>query len=192
MTSTGPESDQGYGVLERGHGEVTLRFTRHLRHPPKKVWLALTESEHLATWFPTTIEGDLVAGGRLRFGFRDMQLPGFDGTTLAVDPPKLLEFVWGDERLRFDLTPDDAGFTMLRFSASFAEVGRAARDAAGWHTCLDLLGYDLSGDRAPWQRDIRWRSVHRVYVARFGPAAATVGPPPEWEETHGAAGQDPA
>ncbi len=68
-----------------------------------------------------------------------MQLPDFEGTMLAFDPPKLLELLWGDERLRFELVPDGAG-TLLIFSASFAELGRAARDAAGWHVCLDLLG----------------------------------------------------
>jgi len=28
---------------------------------------------------------------------------------------------------------------VLRLSASFDELGKAARDAAGWHSCLDLL-----------------------------------------------------
>ena len=50
---------------------------------------------------------------------------------------------------------------MLDFTASFAELGRAARDAAGWHTCLDLLGYDLADEPAPWPQDERWRQVHR-------------------------------
>lgn len=171
MTGT-EQRDDDCGVLERGRGEVIVRFTRLLAHPPEKVWRALTEAEHLAAWFPTTIDGDMVPGGPLRFGFRNTELPDFDGKMLAIDPPTLLEFVWGDERLRFELTPEAAG-TLLRFSASFAEIGRAARDAAGWHTCFDLLGYDLDGETARWQQDDRWRSVHRVYVARFGPEAAT-------------------
>jgi len=189
MSSTDPASDQDYGILERGHGEVTLSFIRRLPHPPQRVWRALTEPEHVAEWFPTTIEGDLVAGARLRFAFREMQAPDFDGTMLAADPPWLLEFVWGDERLRFELTPEDSG-TVLRFSASFAEIGRAARDGAGWHTCLDLLGFALTGDSAPWQQDARWRMVHPGYVARFGPAAATVGPPPEWQQAYGPVDED--
>lgn len=65
--------------------------------------------------------------------------------------------------------------------------GRAARDAAGWHVCLELLLWDLSGERAPWAQDDRWRTVHRGYVARFGPDTATVGPPAEWEATYGRA-----
>ena len=76
-------------------------------------------------------------------------------------------------------------------ATSFAELGRAARDAAGWHTCLDLLGYDLTGGPAPWPQDVRWRQVHRDYVAAFGAEAATVGPPAEWEDTYGPAGGEP-
>jgi uncharacterized protein YndB with AHSA1/START domain len=139
------------GVLERGRDEVTLRFIRRLPHPATKVWRALTESAHLAAWFPTTVEGDLTPGATLRYNFREMNLPGFDGTVLACDPPRLLEFNWGDERLRFELMPDGQD-TVLSFSASFAEIGRAARDAAGWHTCLDVLAYDLAASRHPGRR----------------------------------------
>jgi uncharacterized protein YndB with AHSA1/START domain len=190
MSEPNATDDADLGVLERGSGEVALRFTRRVPHPPGKVWRALTEPEHLAAWFPTTVEGDFVPGSPLRFSFRDMDLPPFDGAMQACDPPKLLEFSWGDERLRFELMPDGDG-TVLSFSASFAEIGRAARDGAGWHTCLDLLGYDLAGEPAPWRQDDRWRQVHRAYVRSFGPEAATVGPPAEWEDTYGPASGEP-
>jgi uncharacterized protein YndB with AHSA1/START domain len=184
-TARGPDYED-LGTLERGDGQVRLIFTRRLAHPPGKVWRALTEAEHLAAWFPTTVEGDLAAGATLRFAFRDLALPTFGGTMVACMPPRLLEFVWGDETLRFELTADGAA-TVLSFSASFAELGRAARDAAGWHTCLDLLGYEVAGEHAPWQQDDRWRAVHGEYVRAFGPAAATIGPPAEWEDTYGPA-----
>ena len=176
-------ADEHFGVLERGDGEVTLRFVRWLPHPPGKVWRALTEPDHLAAWFPTTIEGELAAGSGLRFSFSEMAAPPFDGTMLAFDPPDLMELMWGDERLRFELAPDGAG-TLLTFTATFAELGKAARDGAGWHVCLDLLGYDLGDAKAPWAQNDRWRAVHSEYVARFGPEAAIIGPPAELAETY--------
>lgn len=133
-----------YGELDRSGGRATLRFTRRLAHPPAKVWRALTEPEHLAAWFPTTIDGERAAGAKLSFAFRDMDMPALDGEMLVCDPPSLLELIWSDERLRFELTPDGDG-TLLRFTASFDELGRAARDGAGWHACLDLMACDLSG-----------------------------------------------
>jgi uncharacterized protein YndB with AHSA1/START domain len=178
-----------FGVLERGDGEVTLRFVRWLPHSPEKVWRALTEPEHLAAWFPTTVEGELAAGSGLRFSFKEAQAPPFDGTMLAFDPPVLMELVWGDERLRFELIADGAG-TLLTFTASFAELGRAARDGAGWHVCLDLLGYDLGDATAPWPQSDRWRAVHAEYVARLGPEAATIGPPAELAVTYRPASGD--
>jgi uncharacterized protein YndB with AHSA1/START domain len=194
---TDPDSSQAerlsdneqFGVLERGNDEVTLRFVRRLPHPPAKVWRALTEPDQLAAWFPTTIEGELAAGSKLRFSFREMQAAPFEGTMLAFDPPARMELMWGDERLRLELAIDGAG-TLLTVTASFAELGRAARDGAGWHVCLDLLGCALSDSKAPWTQDDRWRSVHRGYVAAFGPQAATIGPPAEWEQTDEPAGTD--
>jgi hypothetical protein len=59
------------GTLDKVDGRWRLRFTRHLRHPPAKVWRALTEPEHLGAWFPAAIEGERAAGARLRFAFPD-------------------------------------------------------------------------------------------------------------------------
>lgn len=170
-----------YGTLERGDGTVTLRFTRQLAHPPEKVWRALTEPDQLEAWFPTTIEGELVPGAPLAFSFTRPALPRMSGHVLACEPPKLLEFIWDDETLRFELTARGSG-TLLGFTATFAEVGKAARDAAGWHVCLDRLVAATEGPA-----DERWRQVHPHYVAAFGPDAATIGPPQEWQDEFGPA-----
>jgi uncharacterized protein YndB with AHSA1/START domain len=182
MTEPGPE----YGTLERGDGTVTVRFARRLAHPPEKVWRALTETRHLEAWFPTTIEGDFVPGAPLSFGFARLALPPMSGRMLACEPPKLLEFTWDDETLRFELTAHGAG-TRLLFTATFAEVGKAARDAAGWHVCLDRLAAATGGHATEWSEDERWREVHPHYVAAFGPDAATMGPPQEWQDEYGPA-----
>jgi uncharacterized protein YndB with AHSA1/START domain len=175
-----------YGTLERGDGTVTLRFTRQLAHPPEKVWRALTEAEHLEAWFPTTIEGEFVPGAPLAFSFTRPALPRMSGRMLACEPPKLLELVWDDETLRFELTAHESG-TLLGFTATFGEVGKAARDAAGWHVCLDRLVAATDGPAAGWSEDERWREVHPRYVAAFGPEAATIGPPQEWQDEFGPA-----
>jgi uncharacterized protein YndB with AHSA1/START domain len=176
MTHDTPPAASDYGTLDRGDGRVTLRFLRRLPQPPQQVWRALTEPEHLTAWFPTTIDGARAAGAKLSFAFREMPVPSMDGEMLAYEPPALLALVWGDETLRFELTPDGEG-TVLSFTASFDELGKAARDAAGWHSCLDLLGWNLTGQPPPWRPDDRWGLVHRVYVERFGPEASVLGPP---------------
>jgi uncharacterized protein YndB with AHSA1/START domain len=165
------------GELEQRNGRWQLSFTRELRHPPEKVWRALTEPEHLAAWFPTDIEGERAAGATLRFVFRNGEGPTIDGEMLTYDPPSLLEFRWGnDETLRFELQPNGDG-TLLTFVNTFDELGKAARDAAGWHVCLDALESDLDGEKPTWAPHERWQQVHQSYVERFGPEAATIGPP---------------
>jgi uncharacterized protein YndB with AHSA1/START domain len=165
------------GQLEQRDGRWQLRFTRVLPHRPEKVWRALTEPEHLAAWFPTDIEGERANGAALRFVFRNGEGAAVEGKMIRYDPPSLLEFQWGgDETLRFDLQPEGDG-TVLTFVNTFDELGKAARDAAGWHSCLDLLGYHLNDEEAPWSPTERWQQVHESYVGRFGPEASTIGPP---------------
>lgn len=165
------------GQLEHLDGRWQLSFTRRLPHPPEKVWRALTEPEHLAVWFPTTIEGERAAGATLRFAHRDDAAPPVEGEMLACDPPRLLELRWGDdETLRFELRPE-AGGTVLTFVNRFDEVGKAARDAAGWHACLDVLAHHLAGSAPLWTPRERWQQVHPSYVERLGPEAAAIGPP---------------
>ena len=80
------------GRLEHINDRWQLRFRRELRHPPEKVWRALTEPQHLDVWFPTTVIGDRAAGAPLRFTFRGEDLPPFDGEMLVYEPCSVLEF----------------------------------------------------------------------------------------------------
>ncbi len=106
---------------------------------------------------------------------------------IVCEPPKLLEFCWDDETLRFELDAHESG-TRLDFTATFAEVGKASRDAAGWHVCLELLADSIDG-KAPeaGPEGQRWREVHPHYVAAFGPEASVIGPPQEWQDEYGPA-----
>jgi len=169
--------DDDLGRLDEHDGRWRLTFTRRLAHPPERVFRALTEPEHLSAWFPTDIEGPRVAGGPLRFVFRNDEGPAIDGELVAYDPPRLVEYRWGgDETLRFELA-DEAGGTVLTFTNQFDEVGKAARDGAGWHTCLDALAAHLDGAGLPVATEERWAEVHPRYQAALGPEASTVGPP---------------
>jgi uncharacterized protein YndB with AHSA1/START domain len=165
-----------HGELEPVEGRWRLRYVRRLPHPREKVWRALTEPEHLAAWFPAKIEGGWAAGAPLRFVIVDWELPPTEGEVLAVEPPSLLEYRWDTDVLRFELEPDGDG-CVLTFLDTFDELGKAARDGAGWHACLDALELDLGGEEAPREAMDRWRALQAGYVERFGPEAATIGPP---------------
>ena len=60
-------------------------------------------------------------------------------------PPSAMELRWeDDETLRLELAPADSG-CVLTLINRFDEIGKAARDAAGWHACLDALEASLAG-----------------------------------------------
>jgi uncharacterized protein YndB with AHSA1/START domain len=121
-----------------------LRFERRYAQPIERVWRAITDPEDLEKWFPDQVP-DLSAAEK--------------------DPPRRLEFDWGDEgdRLRFELEPDGSG-TILRFTHFLAAPDKAARDAAGWHVCLVSLQKLLD----------EWRALYDDYQRRGFPAGAPV------------------
>jgi uncharacterized protein YndB with AHSA1/START domain len=164
------------GTLERTEAGPRLRFVRGLPHPPSKVWRAITEPEHLAHWFPDTIHVERwEVGAPLRF-----EMPGgdgFDGEVTAMEPEAVLEFRWGTDTIRIELAADGAAGTTLTLLDTIDELGKAARDGAGWHVCLDQLEHALEGTEPPWSTPDRWREVHPSYVDELGPEAATIGPP---------------
>lgn len=178
------EPRSALGTLEPTGDRWQLRFTRDLPHPPEKVWRAVTEPEHLDAWFPTTIDGERRAGAKLRFVFPFEEAPPMDGEMLAYDPPSLMELRWGDDTLRIELAPTAAG-TRLTLIDVFDDLGKAARDAAGWHSCLDILAYEIAGEPKPWidgegrALDERWQVLNPIYVEVLGPEASTEGPP-DW------------
>jgi uncharacterized protein YndB with AHSA1/START domain len=170
-----------YGDLERlDDGRWRLCFTRALHHSSDTVWQAITEPEHLAHWFPTTIEGERAAGAPLRFSFQGGQAPPFSGEMLAYEPPSLLELRWGGDIVRLELQPVKDG-TVLTLLATLDERGKAARDGAGWHVCLDSLNTHLGGEHGGRESLGGWKDIHPHYVESFGPEAATIGPPEGFE-----------
>lgn len=184
-----PTRDAREGMLEEADGRWRLRFERVLPHPPEKVWRALTEEQHLAAWFPTTIEGELRPGAPLLFRFRESQLPPTGGEVVECDPPRVLEFTWGfsereedrPERTRFELTAEGTGCRLV-FATTYDQVGKSARDAAGWHLCFDLLEEHLAGKPPAADSPGRWKPLNRRYAERFGPEAASIGPPESMTE----------
>jgi uncharacterized protein YndB with AHSA1/START domain len=146
-----------------------VRFERRLDHPVDAVWRAVTQPSELAHWFPASVEID---GPRLRFTHTDAAAPPSEGEILHLDPPHRFAFTWGDERLEIELEPDGDG-CRLTFTHVLSTREQAARDAAGWHVCLDRLA--AGGGAAPTAEPTsEWREHYAEYRRRGLPAGAPV------------------
>lgn len=173
-----------YGQLIRTEDRAVLQYRRRYGHSPEKVWRALTEPAELAAWFPTTIEGDRAVGAALTFGFEEVEIAPMEGEMLEYDPPQRLEFTWGPDRVRFELARDGEA-TVMTMTVTLEELGKATRDGAGWHQCLDALDRRLAGDHSRDYDPDRWRVLRDSYAEQFGPEASVLGPPQEWEDEFG-------
>lgn len=169
-------------TLERDGPRYILRIERRLGEPPEKVWRALTGRELLRQWFPCDVKGDWTVGAELQFEFPEGEGTGLSdedmrGEVLAVEEPRLLEFRWGTEVLKYELKPDGDG-CHFRLSHSFEDPGWGARNAAGWEVCIENLDLLLEGvGFAKFVAKV-WRTKFNRYVGVFEAAhGPQVGPP---------------
>jgi uncharacterized protein YndB with AHSA1/START domain len=160
----------------------TLHFERRLDHPAEAVWRAITQPSELEHWFPSKVEVDLRVGGPMRFEFEHMPLDApitMSGRVTDFDPPRLFAFYWGEDHLRFELEPvDDGRACVLRLTVGLEATDKAARDAAGWHQCLDALERTVAGQPIERPHDSEaWQEYYAEYTRRGFPTGAEVPDP---------------
>jgi uncharacterized protein YndB with AHSA1/START domain len=169
-------------ILQDHEGRSMLRFERHLHHPPDWVWQALTELDELRAWHPSPFTFEPRPGSPLAYA----PLPDgtqLEGELVEYDPPRLLAYTWGDDLLRWEIDPEGDGSRLVLLHV-FDDRYKAARDAAGWHLCLDALSAALEGARPPQGEDGErlpggWRELNAAYEERFGIPPEKATPPPK-------------
>jgi uncharacterized protein YndB with AHSA1/START domain len=171
-TPTSPKHD---GVVERTPDGGIIRFERHLPHPVRDVWDAITDPERLADWwlpFDADVTVDLREGGEMHFAGRGDDAPDMTFTILRVEPPMLLEHTHADpgSRLRWELEATDAGCT-LRLSHAVTDVDQAIGNCyvVGLHASLARLEPVLAGAPVPWDWDGFYRAQAAYAELGFAP-----------------------
>lgn len=152
----------------------TLVVVRDLPHPPTKVWKALTAPEHLREWAPFDSDRNLGTVGAAKLSTVGTPTPHVTETQVKrADAPKVLEFSWGDQNLRWELEPQGDSGTRLtlwhNIDRRFISMG-----AAGWHICFDVLDRALAG--RPMGRMVGpdvmafdgWQRLNAEYAKQFG------------------------
>src|SRR4051794_2596177 len=163
------------GAEVRKDGEKwTLVLVRELTHPPALVWEALTDPEQLREWAPFDADRNLGTVGAATLTTVGAPAPNVSETQVKqADPPKLLEFNWGGQDIRWELQPLGGGGTRLtlwhNIDRRFISMG-----AAGWHICFDVMERHLAGrpiGRMVGPETMKfggWQRLNAAYAKQFG------------------------
>jgi uncharacterized protein YndB with AHSA1/START domain len=165
------------GAQVRKDGEKwTLIFVRELRHPPEKVWEALTEPAHLREWAPFDANRSLAQPGTA-VKLTWVGTGAVTETTVAqADPPRLLEY----DDTRWELEPLESGTRLTLWHSIDRRF--IAWGAAGWHICMDVLAQLLSGIAigriagAAAMEFEGWQRLKSEYEKQFGNVPADLPP----------------
>ncbi|SCE98551.1 Uncharacterized conserved protein YndB, AHSA1/START domain [Micromonospora coriariae] len=159
-------------AAETADGGTTLVFVRDLRHPPATVWAALTDPAQLAEWAPFLADRNLGAPGAAVLTMVDGEtaIPA-PATVRRAEPPHLLEYSWGEDLLRWELSPLVSG-TRLTLRHTLADPGMLPMVAAGWHLCLDVAdrlldGHPVGPIRGAEALDFGWSELRDTYAGRL-------------------------
>jgi uncharacterized protein YndB with AHSA1/START domain len=123
----------------------TLVLVREFRHPPARVWEALTDPAHLSKWAPFDADRNLGTVGPVKLSTVGAPTPLVSETHVRrADAPRALEYGWGGNDIRWELEPLEGGGTRLRLWHNI-DRGYISWGAAGWHICFDVLERLLAG-----------------------------------------------
>lgn len=156
--------------IDKDGDNWTLVLVRDLRHTPENVWKALTDPEQLREWAPFDADRSLAAPGRVTL--HTIGTPQSSETVIKrAEAPRLLEYSWGGNDLRWQLEPNGAG-TRLTLCHNI-DRRYISWGAAGWHLCFDVIDHYLAGD--PLGRmvgpelvnDPHWQQLQKEYAAQF-------------------------
>lgn len=154
-------------IQKDGEEKWTLVLVKELRHPPAKVWEAITDPAQLREWAPYEIEGTLGRVGTVKLTW--VGTPhALETRVTRVEAPKVLEY--GDMRWELEAAGGGTRLTLWsKIDRRFIAMG-----AAGWHVCFDVLDHLLGGSpigRIAGGEAMKfsgWQRLHAEYAKQFG------------------------
>jgi uncharacterized protein YndB with AHSA1/START domain len=166
--------------VRKGGDKWTLILVRELRHPPEKVWQALTDPAQLREWAPFVVDRSLSTVGSVNLTWVGNPTPLPTKVTRA-DAPRLLEY--GDARWELEAVGGGTRLTLWHnLDRRFIAWG-----AAGWHIAFDVLDRLLSGSPigriagAEAMKFEGWQRLSAEYAKQFGVQTPGWSPKPAQE-----------
>jgi len=172
-----PSPARGAQAQKSDGAKWTLILVRELRHPPEKVWQALTDPVHLREWAPFDVNGNLGSVGTVILTWVGNPTP-LETRVTRADPPKVLEY----SDTRWELEPFEGGTRLTLWS----NIDRRfiAWGAGGWHVAFDVLDALLGGTPigrlagGDAMKHAAWKQLVTEYAKQFGVEPPKWQPPP--------------
>jgi uncharacterized protein YndB with AHSA1/START domain len=160
----------GKGTIQQDGDSYVLRFERRIDHPLEDVWHAIATPDGIRGWLGAA-QLDLTPGGAVRLQFDKTVGNVIEGKVTAVDPPRVLEYTFGqdDSILRWELTPAGNDSTTLVLTHRLPAAEHLPETLAGWHTLIELIPAAIAGEDPQWSKE-RWDEVRDGYGPVQDPA----------------------
>jgi len=164
------------GVFTRGY---CLEFARTSKHPPARLWRAITDSEELTRWMAYPARIDARVGGEYFVDFRRTNGGELDGVIVTLEHQRHLRYAWGTSVVDWKLEPDGHGTRHV-----FAQHGLYVREitgeeglAAGWHVWLEDLEQflDTGSPSSEKEGEARWLELQTSYRRNLEAVVALQG-----------------
>jgi len=138
------------------------------------VWQALTDLAHLREWAPFDADRNLDTSGPVKLstvGAPTLQVS--ETNVKRAEVPRLLEYSWGGNDIRWELEPLGGGGTRLTLWHNI-DRGFISWGAAGWQICIDVPDRLLAGQpigRIAGPEVMKfggWQRLNAEYAEQFG------------------------
>ncbi|SKB89717.1 Activator of Hsp90 ATPase homolog 1-like protein [Lysinibacillus sp. AC-3] len=110
---------------------------------------------------------DLRKNGKIHFNMNDGTDNYMEITITDYIEKEVLEFDWGKDTLRFELSPTSSGSILVLLESIGALTEHTPKDLAGWHICLGLLSDLLNGTvhgEFPMEEWQKWFAEYKQLV----------------------------
>ena len=87
----------------------TIRYDRHSKHSPSRLWAAITRADEVSAWMDYPAKIDLRVGGEWHVDFGRTGDGELAGVIVRVEPEKVLTYAWGLSMCEWTITPASDG-----------------------------------------------------------------------------------
>ncbi len=145
----------------------TITFERTSKHPPARLWHAITDPQEVSRWMAYPARIDLRVGGDYFVDFSRTDGGELDGVIVRLEPDRLLRYAWGMSVVEWTIEPhgDGSRHVFQQTGLAFRPIPDEEGLAAGWHVWLEDLDQFLDTGAPSSDEDgrRRWVEIGRLY-----------------------------